>query len=382
MKFSHCNPLKVLYLFGITLLLLMWLEQRSISAYWIQTYHKSSPLATLDNYSAWQLGGKMTSYLNLGLKELKEQIAYFDDKSIMLIDSCINSFMKQQSFTDLPSLQDKSEDIFKLLDSSVFQPLSFVKDLQLNGLGVRRKDSLVYFSSFRSSKSITKTQGKKDYRILVDKGDKVFFVGDSLMQGVAPYVMRTLMKQHNIESINLSKQSTGLTYIRFFNWPQVAKETFEKNPDIKLMIVFMGANDPWDFPVIKGGKFVKFGTPEWEGVYRARIQTLINAATDNGAKVLWIGAPNMRDKKLNEGVIELNKIYKSQVTIAKQYYVTSNDVLGMKDNNFVKFMNIPNKGNVTLRTDDGIHFTPIGQKLIANKIISLLRFTDNTETTK
>ncbi|AWM78966.1 hypothetical protein DKL61_00505 [Gammaproteobacteria bacterium ESL0073] len=378
MMVANKKFLKAFYLLIVTMLLLLWLEQRSINAYWIQTYHRNSPLAVFDHSDVWRKGGDIASFLNSHLdviqnemKDVNEEVIIgFNDKLFKSLEHYFEGGVKYKLLLDMPAIY--RTDIFYVVPQKPFIDIVVLEEGQKvnevssmgNLLVVNKKEEL---------------EPKEDSRLLIEKGQKVFFVGDSLMQGVAPHAMRILLKQHGIESINLSKQSTGLSYPKFYNWPEVAKDTFIKNPDIKLMVVFMGPNDPWDFPVARSRRFFKFKTPEWEGVYRARIQQLINAATDHGAKVLWVGAPNVKSDRLNEGMIYLNTIYQSQVTIAKQHYTISNDVLGMFDNKFVKFMQIPNRGNVTLRTDDGTHFTTIGQKRIADKIISLLRFVDATE---
>ncbi|AZS51404.1 DUF459 domain-containing protein [Entomomonas moraniae] len=378
MMVANKKFLKAFYLLIVTMLLLLWLEQRSINAYWIQTYHRNSPLAVFDYSDVWRKGGDIASFLNSHLdviqnemKDVNEEIVIgFNDKLFESLEHYFDGGVKYKLLLDMPAMF--RTDIFYVIPQKPFIDIVALEG-QRKVNEVSSKDNLLVINKKEELET------KEDSRLLIEKGQKVFFVGDSLMQGVAPHAMRILLKQHGIESINLSKQSTGLSYPKFYNWPEVAKDTFIKNPDIKLMVVFMGPNDPWDFPVARSKRFFKFKTPEWEGVYRARIQQLINAATDHGAKVLWVGAPNVKSDKLNEGMIYLNTIYLSQVTIAKQHYTISNDVLGMFDNKFVKFMQIPNRGNVTLRTDDGTHFTTIGQKRIADKIISLLRFVDATE---
>src|SRR5690606_4259438 len=65
--------------------------------------------------------------------------------------------------------------------------------------------------------------------VTLQAGDEVFFAGDSLMQGVAPHLANTLLKRFNIKSINLSRQSTGLAYPGFFNWPQTIQSTLESH---------------------------------------------------------------------------------------------------------------------------------------------------------
>ncbi len=59
------------------------------------------------------------------------------------------------------------------------------------------------------------------------------------MQGVAPFVQKSLKQQYGIESANLSKQSTGLSYPSFFDWPKTIEETLKKHPEISVLAVFL-----------------------------------------------------------------------------------------------------------------------------------------------
>lgn len=386
MKAYDKQFLKGLYLLIISMLLLFWLEQRSINAYWIQTYHQNSPLSLLDNNKVWQAGARITEFLSDELSVGQDQVVEFNNDVLAHFNASVIVKANNEGIED-DKVSVISTDYALILNMHLVynQPIYYVIPQQpfiqvVSAREVKEKSDMgILHHMIDKPNETPATKHEEDTRLLITKGQKVFFVGDSLMQGVAPQAMRVLLKEHGVESINLSKQSTGLSYPRFYDWPQVVRDTFAKNNNIKLMVVFMGPNDPWDFPVVRGKRFFKFGTPEWEGVYRARIQQMINTAVENGATVLWIGAPNVKNDKLNHGMLLLNRIYKSQVDINQQYYIPSNDVLGMKDDVFVKFMQIPNKGNITLRTDDGIHFTVFGQKRIADKIMSLLHFKDATE---
>lgn len=79
------------------------------------------------------------------------------------------------------------------------------------------------------------------------------------MQGVAPFVQKHLKQEYGVQSVNLSKQSTGLSYPNFFDWPKTIEQTLQKEPDIHVLVVFLGPNDPWDFPM--GKKYLKFASP-------------------------------------------------------------------------------------------------------------------------
>ncbi|MGC6633391.1 DUF459 domain-containing protein, partial [Escherichia coli] len=76
--------------------------------------------------------------------------------------------------------------------------------------------------------------------VILSPKDKVLFAGDSMMQGVAPLLKRQLQTDYNISSIDLSKQSTGLAYPKFFNWPQTIANRLASDDSIKLLVVFLG----------------------------------------------------------------------------------------------------------------------------------------------
>lgn len=207
-------------------------------------------------------------------------------------------------------------------------------------------------------------------------GDEVFFVGDSLMQGVAPHAQRALSQKWKIKSVNLSKQSTGLTYPSFFDWPATARRTLDANPNIKHIVVFLGANDPWDMRDRKSGKMIPFKSDKWNAVYLARIKSIAMDAHRRGVSVTWLQAPNMRRDKLNDGVQYLNALYAAAMRQSGERYVLTNDLLGMGSG--ASFVSSDNKGKGgaprRLRTADGVHFTITGQKLLANRILSYFSF--------
>ena len=209
--------------------------------------------------------------------------------------------------------------------------------------------------------------------IVLTKNDKVFFVGDSLMQGVAPYVKKMLFKQYKIESLDLSKQSTGLAYPKAFNWPKTINDNLIADPSIKLLVVFLGPNDPWDFPVKGYTKYAKFKSELWENQYRLRIATILNSAYEHDVQVLWLAAPCMLKSQLNEGMVYLNTLYKSEIEKTQQQFLTTNQLLGCtyeKFNSFIEF----DEDRIKVRTNDGIHFTPTGQKILAKAIMEKIIF--------
>ena len=207
----------------------------------------------------------------------------------------------------------------------------------------------------------------------IEKGQQVLFAGDSMMQGIAPHVKNKLLKKYNIDSINLSKQSTGLAYPRFFNWPQTIAKALNDNPNIKVLVVFLGPNDPWDMPPKTGYKYVKFKSEDWEKVYRERINDIISTARQHNVDVIWVGPPNMRKNTLSDGMKFLRSLYQSEVESNGEIYFSVNDVFKYKGDNYSDYIG-DESSTIKLRSGDGIHFSSKGQQLIAEKVFSLIHF--------
>ncbi|MWP61465.1 SGNH/GDSL hydrolase family protein [Gilliamella sp. Pas-s25] len=215
--------------------------------------------------------------------------------------------------------------------------------------------------------------------IVLTSNDKVFFAGDSLMQGVAPYVKKMLFKQYKIESLDLSKQSTGLAYPSAFDWPKTINDNLIADPSIKLLVVFLGANDPWDFPVKGYVKYAKFKSELWEEHYRLRIESILNSAIEHDVQVLWLAAPCMRKPKLNNGMVYLNNLYKSELEKVQQHFLTTNELLGCTYEKFSNFI-ATDKAKIKVRVDDGVHFTSTGQKILAKAIMEKIIYKELEDT--
>ena len=210
-------------------------------------------------------------------------------------------------------------------------------------------------------------------QIPLQAGDKVLLIGDSLMQGVAPFVQQTLQRQYNINSINLSKQSTGLSYPDFFNWPAEVEKTLAADKSIKAVVVFLGPNDPWDFPDPEQGSkapYLKFKSKAWEAVYRARISRIVESAQKHDAGVIWLGLPFMKPEKLNEQMLYLDGIMRSEMR-DKGIFVPTKYILTGGAPTYVDTIMLEGK-SVRVRSKDGIHFTPTGQRQIAIAIMRRL----------
>lgn len=309
-------------------LLSIWIMQNSVNAYYQQTYHQPSPLVDLDEYPGWSLGAKIGDELYHQHDNIKAKIGAWNS-------AVIDEFNVDYAYT--------AEFKAAVLEKQKREQIRLAAE----------------------AKALEHEQQRNQFSL--SKADQVFFAGDSLMQGVAPHVQKHLQEQYAIKTVNLSKQSTGLSYPKFFNWPETIKETLESNPAIKILVVFLGPNDPWDIPNPAGGAYLKFQSPQWEAIYRSHIAEIIQTAQQHQVKVMWISPPNMRKDSLNQQMIYLNQVIGDEVRKQQAFLLDSREILGTANNIYNDYL-VLNGSSIKTRSADGIHFSTEGQKNIA-KII-------------
>ena len=95
----------------------------------------------------------------------------------------------------------------------------------------------------------------KDGKLVLKQDSTFIFIGDSMMQGVG-MTLASELKKRGFSVINIAKQSTGLTYTHFFDWGKALKEAFIKNPHINVVVMMVGANDPYAMPKRKYPKII------------------------------------------------------------------------------------------------------------------------------
>ena len=199
---------------------------------------------------------------------------------------------------------------------------------------------------------------------------KVMFAGDSMMQGVAPIAINSLQKTYpKSQFVDLSKQSTGLTVKRYFDWPTKIKEGIAKE-NYKVIVIFLGPNDPWD--IYENKKVYKFPSKEWEALYQERVEDVLSFAKDHGAKIIWIGLANMNEERLKTGAIIQNRVFKNETQKYGFQYISTEEIVGPLDQPYKAYIKDPVKGDVLMRGSDGIHFTPTALRLISQRVVNAI----------
>lgn len=328
------------YVFFCTGALLVWMHQDSLEMYWQQSYHQPPPWQALKTIGVWQAGTRVHTAVVRGGQSFWLEVSGQSAQAALTLD-----------ITEQPLRDFRCSVITGQVDGS---PVELDKNTVLEAIAL----PVIAFKQHAK----------------ISAGQRVFFAGDSMMQGVAPHLAARLRREHGLSSLDLSRQSTGLAYPGFFNWPATITQTLEKNPDIKLLVIFLGPNDPWDMPSGKGGKYLKFASSDWEGLYRSRIRDIISSAQSRHVDIIWVSPPNMRRKKLSDQISYLNGLYESEVLQASEVFLSSNQVFQYFETAYSDYMG---DGSLKqkMRSGDGIHFTLTGQRTLADALFDLIVFT-------
>jgi hypothetical protein len=208
--------------------------------------------------------------------------------------------------------------------------------------------------------------------IELEPQDRVLLIGDSLMQGLAPHLVARFKKKDQIQTVDMSRHSTGLTYPAFYNWPNAVKQAFTEQ-SFDVMIVFMGANDPWDMTV--KGKYIRFASPRWNEIYSERVRAILEVASANNTRVIWLSTPPMGREDIKAKIPQLNQLYKTEIEkfAATAKFIDTAPVLTKDGVSYSRFIELPERGSVMLRTDDGIHFTTQGHRLLSKLTLAQFR---------
>ena len=201
-------------------------------------------------------------------------------------------------------------------------------------------------------------------KIVLKQGDSVLITGDSMMQYIGIAARQNYPKL-GLKVLDLSKHSTGLLDKKSHNWAQIIKDTLAKNKDIKLLVMLIGANDPWGRSI--NGKFYELNSSEWREFYTGRVDEIYKIAKASNVKVLWLSLPCMKKTGYAKKIKLLNEIYKSASEQNGQFFINTSEYLCQNDE-YKTHIDIAGKRS-KIRQDDGVHISKIGSQILADEIL-------------
>jgi hypothetical protein len=168
-----------------------------------------------------------------------------------------------------------------------------------------------------------------------------------------------------LQVLRLGKLSTGLTRPDVFDWPAKLRELVASfRPD--LVIANFGGNDGQSL-VLDGGRVARFGQPEWERTYRARLQQIVAIAREGGAQVALLGMSTTRDPVLSRRMARINTLMDEVAAPAGAHYLSIWDLGADRRGQYQEVATIKGVATKT-RLADGKHFSRAGAAFVAVEI--------------
>jgi len=198
---------------------------------------------------------------------------------------------------------------------------------------------------------------------------RVLVVGDSLGIDLGDVLVNDLDQTGVVQATLDGQVSTGLTRPDYFNWPaELAADLARLHPQV--VVVMIGANDAQDFP---GPPDVPFGTSAWDTIYRSRVAAFMAEATNQGARVIWVGMPPMQSPGLSAAMQRINGLVQEAAAANPNVvYVSSWTVLGTPSGQFTPYL-VENGQEVNVREPDGTHITPGGAQVLSLEVEAAMR---------
>jgi hypothetical protein len=205
-----------------------------------------------------------------------------------------------------------------------------------------------------------------------DEATTVLLAGDSMIAGgLATTLSRALAARSGIRIVHAFRIGSGLTSPEIFDWsgevpPLVARE------DPRLVVCSLGANDARAMRV--GDRVLPFGDPEWRRVYLDHVVALMRAFAAQGARVLWVGLPPMRDQELSRRAQLLNRLFSQAADrVPRVEYLEVSMLVSGPDQGYETFGTLRTGSRVRLRLDDGVHYSRSGSALITRWVMDWVR---------
>ena len=156
--------------------------------------------------------------------------------------------------------------------------------------------------------------------------------------------------------------STGVVTDWFFDWVAYMETEVSEGP-YDVIVLAMGANDRQRFQ----GFPERFGEPEWNERYRARVRELVAAAARPGRLVIWVGLPPLQPRFFAPLPEVVNPLVQAAIAeVDGAIYMDSFAVLAV-DGEFARRLG---PGQRNIRTQDGIHYTYYGGVVLTEPILA------------
>jgi uncharacterized protein len=198
---------------------------------------------------------------------------------------------------------------------------------------------------------------------------RVVVFGDSQAQGLAGGLQRVLIDDPRYKVLNRTHPGAALVHSES-EWLGPIQSFVDKDK-AEIAVVMFGANDRLDLRD-EDGRYIHFRSDDWRAEYAKRVDKILTLLTGGGFKIIWCGNPIARSPQYSSDMSYINDIMAGEVAHFGGSFLPLWTVIADNQGQFTAYG--PDRSGQTerLRNDDGIHFTPAGYELIAERVISVL----------
>jgi hypothetical protein len=214
-----------------------------------------------------------------------------------------------------------------------------------------------------STSGTTTTAGSKCRALSSADPLRLWVGGDSLAGSLGPALGSITGASGVVQPYFDSRVSSGLSSPGFFNWPdQATKEMTRLKPEVVVFII--GTND-YTTPTADDG---------WKADYAKRVEAMLTifestAAESGNRTVYWVGAPILKDDKMDQGAAAVNAVAQDVVAKHKNaVYVDAHKLFSDPDGKYAQNLNDETGKLVTMRAGDGVHLTVDGGDYLARAV--------------
>ena len=142
-----------------------------------------------------------------------------------------------------------------------------------------------------------------------DTSRRILIIGDQLAGGMGAGLTRMVENDSTIQVVNRFNESSGLARPEIYDWAQAIPKMAE-GKNFTTAFVLIGFNDRRE--IRDGDKTLKFGSPEWDALYKTRVDAMIDALTAQHIQVFWMGEPPMGDPAMDADLQNITGLQKER----------------------------------------------------------------------
>lgn len=194
--------------------------------------------------------------------------------------------------------------------------------------------------------------------------------GDSFGDGLWAALYNQLPRREAFQVLRYSEQATGFTRYRQTNLEEKLAGQLAQGP-VDVAVISFGANDTQG--LWANGKAAALLSSAWKAEVGARVTRYVKALQAQGASVVWIGLPVMREATYDRQVQGLNRFFAGLMAELDVPFIDTRALAADGNGRFATHLEGPDGTPFLARAGDGIHMSGKGYQRLTAALATQLR---------